>query len=211
MLKNHIALLGDSIFDNASYTAGAPDVIAHLRVGLPGGWGASLLAVDGSTTLDLAAQVARVPADVTHVVVSIGGNDALLNSDVLSLPVASTAEALSIFGGRADAFRSSYRSALDAVLALGRPTTVCTIYEGNLDPEVAALARVALVFFNDVILRTAFERDVGVIDLRLVCDEPSDYANPIEPSGSGGKKIAAAILAATAALEIAGGRGAYKR
>jgi len=211
MLKNHIALLGDSIFDNASYTAGAPDVIAHLRAGLPGGWGASLLAVDGSTTLDLAAQVARVPADVTHVVVSIGGNDALLNSDVLSLPVASTAEALSIFGGRADAFRSSYRSALDAVLALGRPTTVCTIYEGNLDPEVAALARVALVFFNDVILRTAFERDVGVIDLRLVCDEPSDYANPIEPSGSGGKKIAAAILAATAALEIAGGRGAYKR
>jgi hypothetical protein len=31
--------------------------------------------------------------------------------------------------------------------------------------------------------------------LRLVCTEPSDYANPIEPSGSGGRKIALAIAA----------------
>src|SRR5215475_10817597 len=111
----HIALLGDSIFDNSSYTDGAPDVIAHLRAGLPTGWRASLLAVDGSTTEDLAAQVARVPADVTHIVVSVGGNDALLNSDVLSLPVSSTAQALEIFRERASRFRSWYTSALDAV------------------------------------------------------------------------------------------------
>jgi hypothetical protein len=32
-----------------------------------------------------------------------------------------------------------------------------------------------------------------------VCAEESDYANPIEPSGSGGKKIAAAIAAAVGA------------
>jgi hypothetical protein len=199
MSTHHIALLGDSIFDNASYTAGAPDVITHLRAGLPGGWRASLLAVDGSTTHDLAAQVARVSAEVTQIVVSIGGKDALLNSDVLNLPVSSTAEALSLLGARADAFRSSYGRALDAALTLARRTTVCTIYEGNLEPDVAALARVALVLFNDVILRAAFARGIGVIDLRLVCTQPSDYANPIEPSGSGGEKIASAILAATGA------------
>jgi len=85
-------------------------------------------------------------------------------------------------------------AALDAALARGRRTTVCTIYEGNLEPAVAALARVALVFFNDVILRSAYERNVGVIDLRLACTEPADYANPIEPSGTGGLKIARAIL-----------------
>jgi hypothetical protein len=192
----HIALLGDSIFDNATYTAGEPDVIAHLRAGLPAGWRASLLAVDGSTTRELAAQAARVPADVTEVVVSIGGNDALLNSDVLDLRVSSTAEALDIFRQRAAAFRSSYASALDAVLALGRRTTVCTIYEGNFEPPaLAAVARAALVFFNDVILRVAFEKRTGIIDLRTVCTQPADYANPIEPSGSGGRKIAAAILA----------------
>ena len=193
----HIALLGDSIFDNASYTAGAPDVIAQLRAGLPRGWRASLFAVDGSTTQDLAAQIARVPADVTQVVVSIGGNDALLNSDLLNLPVSSTAQALDIFGERAIRFRSSYARALDAVLALGRRSSVCTIYEGNLEPPpLAAAARAALVFFNDVIVRVALERRVGIIDLRLVCTEPADYANPIEPSGTGGKKIAASILAA---------------
>jgi hypothetical protein len=198
MSSQHIALLGDSVFDNASYTAGAPDVITHVRAGLPNGWRASLFAVDGATTHDLASQIARVSADVTHVVVSIGGNDALLNADVLDSPVSSTSQALGIFGARQETFRASYGHALDAVLALGRDTTVCTIYEGNFDPPFAELARVALAFFNDVILRAAFERRIGVIDLRLVCTEPSDYANPIEPSGSGGAKIASAILKATA-------------
>jgi len=64
------------------------------------------------------------------------------------------------------------------------------------DPRQAALGRVALMLFNDAILRTAFEIRAGVIDLRLVCGEPSDYANPIEPSGSGGLKIARAVARA---------------
>ena len=55
------------------------------------------------------------------------------------------------------------------------------------------LARVALMTFNDVILRAAFEHGVDVIDLRLICTQDEDYANPIEPSGSGGLKIAKAI------------------
>lgn len=201
MPNHHIALLGDSIFDNAPYTDGAPDVVSHLRAALPSGWGASLLAVDGSTTHDLGPQVAQVDADVTHLVVSIGGNDALSNSDLLNVPVGSTAEALALFGKRVDAFRASYIAALETVRALGRPTTVCTIYEGNLDPALAPLARVALMVFNDVILRVAFERAIDVIDLRLVCTEAFDYANPIEPSGGGGKKIAAAIAAAVGAGE----------
>jgi hypothetical protein len=201
MSTSHIALLGDSIFDNAAYTGGAPDVATHLRALLPPGWGASLLAVDGSTTRDLGPQVAQVDAGVTHVVVSMGGNDALLNSDLLNMPVGSTAEALVLFGRRIDAFKASYVAALDSILALGRPTTVCTVYEGNLGPVEAPLARVALMTFNDVILRAAFERAVDVIDLRLVCTEASDYANPIEPSGSGGKKIADAIVAAVGARE----------
>jgi hypothetical protein len=191
-----IALLGDSIFDNAAYTRGAPDVVSQLRALAPPGWRATLLAVDGSTTVDLGPQVAAVEADVTHLVVSMGGNDALMNSDVLNLPVASTAEALELFGERVAAFRASYESALDGVLALGRPTTVCTVYEGNLEPAWAPLARVALMMFNDVILRIAFARAIDVIDLRLVCTDAADYANPIEPSEAGGRKIAAAIVRA---------------
>jgi hypothetical protein len=49
--------------------------------------------------------------------------------------------------------------------------------------------------FNDVITRAAFARGLPLIDLRLICSEPSDYANPIEPSAQRGDKIAAAIAA----------------
>jgi hypothetical protein len=56
------------------------------------------------------------------------------------------------------------------------------------------------MIFNDAILHTAFVRGAGVIDLRLVCNEASDYANPIEPSGGGGLKIATAIARAAGAI-----------
>jgi hypothetical protein len=204
ILGGHVALLGDSIFDNAAYTGREPDVIQHLRSILPSGWKASLLAVDGSVTSDLSSQVREVPADASHLVVSIGGNDALMNSDLLELPVDSTAEALDLFHQRMAAFESNYRRAIEEVLELGRPTALCTIYNGNLpDPEHARHARIALTLFNDVILRAAFELSLPAIELRLVCNEPADYANPIEPSGRGGHKIALAVARALGALETA--------
>ena len=192
-MASHVALLGDSIFDNRSYTGGEPDVVTHLRDLVPAAWRATLCAVDGSTAADLADQLAEVPADASHVVISVGGNDALLNSDLLLTPVSSTAEALVLFGERVGRFEEAYRAAIDGVVALRRDTTVCTIYNGNLDAREAPLARIALMMFNDVILRVAVERALRVIDLRLVCTEPADYANPIEPSGRGGRKIAGAI------------------
>lgn len=189
----HVVLLGDSIFDNASYTQGLPDVIGHLRTVLGDRARASLLAVDGSTTKDLADQLTELPGDVTRAVVSVGGNDALLNADILNLPVASTREALLLFGQRVAKFEVDYRTAVMAVADRVSQATVCTIYNGNLPAEEARAARIALTMFNDVILRVAFELHVPIIDLRLVCTEPADYANPIEPSGPGGAKIARAI------------------
>jgi hypothetical protein len=48
------------------------------------------LAVDGSTTADVPDQVQNITPEVTRAVVSIGGNDALLNADILDLQVTST-------------------------------------------------------------------------------------------------------------------------
>jgi hypothetical protein len=195
----HIVLLGDSVFDNAAYTGAEPDVVTHLRNVLPAGWQATLCAVDGATTSGLPSQVRSVPADATHLFVSIGGNDALGNIDLLSTPVRSTADALRLFGDRVAAFEQSYRRGLVPVLALRRPVTLCTIYNGDLpDREQAALARVALMIFNDAIQRIGHEHRLPVIDLRLICCEREDYANPIEPSGPGGRKIAIAIARAAA-------------
>jgi hypothetical protein len=199
-MSRHIALLGDSIFDNRAYTGGDPDVVTHLRAMLPAQWRATLCAVDGATTGGIHGQLGKVPRDASHVVISVGGNDALMNRDLLDRPVTSTRATLALFGARVAQFESAYRAAIDAARALGRTTAICTIYNGNLEPDEAGVARVALMTFNDVILRAGFERRLAVIDLRLVVTEPADYANPIEPSGTGGRKIAAAIARATGAI-----------
>jgi hypothetical protein len=203
-MGDHIVLLGDSIFDNGAYTGGAPDVVTQLRGVLPGGWRATLLAVDGATTRDLGAQLRRVPGDATHVVISTGGNDALQNIDLLDLRVDSSAAAFGALARRTAAFENIYRSIIREAATLGRDTTVCTIYNGALEPTLATAARVALTAFNDVILRTAVDFRLRAIELRSICTDPADYANPIEPSARGGMKIARAIARAVGAIDSRG-------
>ena len=191
----HVVLLGDSIFDNGAYTRGGPDVITQLRDVVPAGWRATLGAIDGATTEDFNPQVSALPADATHIVVSLGGNDALGHIDLLDRPARSSAEVLAELANAAERFERRYRRAIDAVVARGAAVAVCTIYNGNFpDAQLQRLASVSLTVFNDAILRVAFERRLSVIDLRLVCNEPSDYANPIEPSSHGGAKIARVIV-----------------
>lgn len=195
----HIVLLGDSILDNRAYTGADPDVVTHLRGLLSEGARATLLAVDGDTTSGIAAQSARIPADATHLVVSVGGNDALGHYDLLTTPARMGPDPLRHLGQVAGRFEADYRFALTPVFGRGLPVTLCTIYNGRLEEEGEAVrGRVALMLFNDVILRVAFEHRASVIDLRLICVEDEDYANPIEPSGPGGLKIARSILRATA-------------
>ena len=192
----HIVLLGDSIFDNGAYTAGEPDVITHLRRIVPAEWRATLRAVDGSTTGGIRPQLRRIPATATHLVVSVGGNDALGYADLLSRNVTTAAAALQLFAAPIDRFSLDYEEAIAAVTAWRKPAMVCTIYNGRLDRDVATPARMALCLFNDVIQRVAIRHGVPVIELRSICNEGGDYANPIEPSGKGGLKIAQAIAAA---------------
>ena len=82
-MNKHIVLLGDSIFDNAIYVPGEDAVIDQLRAGIPTEWQATLLAVDGDITVDVAEQLKQSPADATDFVISVGGNDA--QSDPLTL------------------------------------------------------------------------------------------------------------------------------
>jgi lysophospholipase L1-like esterase len=190
----HVVLLGDSIFDNAAYVPGGPDVIRQLRERLSAGWRATLAAVDGAVARDVAAQLRRLPEDATHLVVSAGGNDALSNLDVLSRPARSSADGIWLLGEVSATFERTYREMLGAVLSRGLPTTLCTIYDPRFpDAREQRLAQTGLMVFNDVILRVAFERGLPVLDLRLICDEDADYANPIEPSVRGGAKIADSI------------------
>ena len=191
---NHVVLLGDSIFDNHAYVAPQPDVIHQLRARLGHGWAATLLAVDGHVTDDVRTrQVSRVPKAATHLVISVGGNDALGFSTILNEPARSVSEAVARLAQAQASFTRRYIKMLDAVLALRLPTAVCTIYDANYPEPQRQVVVAALALFNDVISREAFRRGLPIVDLRLICSEPADYANPIEPSAGGGEKIVRAI------------------
>ncbi|MBS1795369.1 MAG: SGNH/GDSL hydrolase family protein [Acidobacteria bacterium] len=191
----HIVLLGDSIFDNRAYTGSEPDVVTHLRAIIPDDWRATLCAVDGNLAEHVAGQLKNAPADATHLVVSAGGNNAIMNADILGLKTDSAAAVFDVLANRAGDFELHYRIMLDAVAGRNLPAAVCTVYFPNFpDAAMQKIATAALAAFNDVIIRLAVGRGLPVIDLRLVCDEPDDYANEIEPSGKGGRKIAAKIF-----------------
>jgi hypothetical protein len=188
-----IVLLGDSIFDNVAYVGGGPDVVRQLRAVLPEGWRATLLAVDGATTRDVRSQLGRMPADATHLVLSAGGNDALGASGLLYSTVRIVGEAVAVLAEAQDSFEASYGEMLGRVLALGLPTALCTIYDTPASSPDHRIVKAALSLFNDRITRAAFANSLPLVDLRLICSEDSDYANPIEPSVGGGAKMANAI------------------
>jgi hypothetical protein len=199
----HLVLLGDSIFDNESYVPGGPPVIEQVRRGLPRGWRATLLAVDGAVSVSVASQLLRLPDDASHLFVSVGGNDALRHSGILDQVRRPAGEIFAALTEMHGEFRHDYREMLRGVVAAGLPTAVCTVYDAI--PGLVAEAVTLLSLFNDVILREAARERVPVIDLRLVCDEGRDYSNvsPIEPSQHGGHKIAAAIARLAASHDFA--------
>ena len=199
----HLVLLGDSIFDNGVYVAGGPDVISQVREKIPADWHATLCAVDGDRIADVATQLKEVPSDATHFAISVGGNDALDQFHLLHQKARSFAEVLEHLGRVGEAFRAAYNRMLGEVLERGLPTVVCTIYEGNLpNAHEQKIAATALKIFNDAIVREAIAAGVPLLDLRAVCSQPEDYANPIEPSSVGGEKIAAGLVSISTAHDF---------
>jgi lysophospholipase L1-like esterase len=195
----HVVLLGDSIFDNKVYVGDDPAVIDQLRKHLPTGWRATLLAVDGDVTDDISTQLDGLPQEATHLVISVGGNDALQTEGVLSKPVSDVGQAMLAMADVRDKFQQAYLAMLEKVLAAGKPVAVCTVYDPNFADEIEQRVAVfALGGFNDIITRAAIRHGLPIIDLRVLFDSSKDYANPIEPSAIGGDKLASTIAAVLA-------------
>jgi hypothetical protein len=189
-----VALLGDSILDNGAYVGGGRDVAAHLRALLPTDAVVDLIARDGSRIEQIESQVARVGDGTTHIIASAGGNDAIDVLGVLDAPVARVADILGTVSELYDTFRYRYRGLLTRLRATGCAVSVCTIYEPRFaQGDVLASALAGLAVLNDAIVREASAAVIPVLDLRRVCDDALDFANPIEPSEVGGGKIAGAI------------------
>ena len=190
---SHVTLVGDSVFDNLVYVHPEPDVQQQLRGTLPDGWKVSLEAIDGSVTDDVSKQLKGLPKNVSHIVVSVGGNDGLRSMSLLFEEVSSVAEGLGLLSKVVARFQKAYRQMLEELVATNIPATVCTIYRPQFEPSLQQVSLMALSLFNDVILTEAMRMRLPVLDLRQIMDEDSDYANPIEPSAHGGEKMAKAI------------------
>lgn len=178
----HIVLLGDSIFDSNrdywKFWVENKDAITIVRDQMPTEWAATLLAVEDSRADDVTLQLAKVPAEATHLFVSAGRQDALDEMDILDMPASSGARVvLNELSDRVKAFEWRYSQMLDDVLALNKPTVLCTTYGPRVDnpkffhAEQMKLFAVVVSVFNDVIIRHALMRGLPLMDLRYICDE----------------------------------------
>ena len=201
-MARHLVLLGDSIFDNAGYVAGGPDVAAQLRERLDQADRVTLKAMDGGTCDQVVNQFRDCPSDATHLIVSAGGNDILHQAAMLQQPVDSVGHALELLSAARDGFAVRHARMVEAACAFDLPVAICTIYDTDMGELIAS----GLSIFNDAITRNVHAAGLDLIDLRLVCDDPADYANPIEPSVAGGDKIAAALLRYADEVEARTGR-----
>jgi hypothetical protein len=207
----HIILAGDSIFDNGIYVkSGEPDVSSQLQGLMDEGDKVSLLAIDGHVIKNVEGQLKNLPNDTTHLVISIGGNDTLRILGELSRATRNIGESFLKFYDIRESFESDYINMLTNALSFNIPTILLTIYHpcfnhseiervsdymilGVKNETLQKMAMTALPIFNDIIFQEAVNFNIPVIDLRLIFNDKSDYANPIEPSAIGGLKMAKVI------------------
>lgn len=195
-MANHVVLLGDSIFDNGPYVPANETVSDHLSAILPAGWRSTLLAKDGAVVSSVAEfQIHRIPQDTTHLVLSVGGNNALsVSAYMLGQKANSIRDALTALSRPLLEFAEEYEGLLDRLRTLQLPLIVCTVYDAV--PGLQAAEKMGLSLFNDVITRNVIGSGDIMMDLRDICTEAVDYSevSPIEPSSVGGAKIAREIL-----------------
>ena len=207
----HIVLLGDSIFDNSSYVnPGELDVPNQLRSLVGHRSRITNLAVDGHKIRHVKNQLDNLPPSATNLFVSVGGNDGLGHLSIFNSHVSTVGEALRQMYRIGNNFKKRYSEMVDLVLSYNIPTAFCSIYYPRFDArslnrvqhymtaiqngrEIQEMAMAAETIFNDIITYEVFKRKIPLIDLRVLCDDDEDFANPIEPSCIGGMKIARTI------------------
>ena len=131
---------GDSVIDNKAYVGRGPDVAEQVRNLVPDEWKVTRLAIDGAVTWSVFSQLEDLPTDTTHIVISVGGNDALGKSEVLDAPAHSVAEVLLQLAEIQDRFRAEAAPACstrqhDATCQ--RQSALCTTHGSLIRTSVA--------------------------------------------------------------------------
>ena len=197
--KHHVSLLGDSIIDNKVYVGeGELSVTEHLQHKSSSYF--TMIAVDGDTTKDvLDNQLDNLKESVSHIVLSIGGNDLLQNLHLLQDETSGMKFALEKCSELINEIQENYIKILEHLSQYDAKVLLCTVYEGDLESELLLAeydkaGQVMLKMHNDTVYYLASKFEVDVLELRNIFTNKEDYANPIEPSHIGGEKLAKAII-----------------
>ena len=199
---NKVVLFGDSIIDNKIYVNhGEFSVLEHLEN--ISNYEYIQVAYDGHTTFDVQNKQLHLSTieKPSHIVLSVGGNDLLQNLSHLSKgPVSNINEAVSgiqqhIF----EPLEQRFETIIEELSSQRANLLICTVYEGDLGrtdefKDVLDSSKIMVSSFNDIVYKTAKKYKADVLELREIFISSDDYANPIEPSHTGGEKLAKSIV-----------------
>ena len=136
-------------------------------------------------------RVRAIPSEATHIGICVDGGWAIETSGLLKGRAQSIQDALDTLAAAADEFENMFARLIAAAAETGVPTIVCTLVPArHADPSQQRVAATALAIFNDRILRRAIPAHLSIVELRLVCDEDSDYSGETLLSHAGVRKVA---------------------
>jgi hypothetical protein len=199
--KRRVVVCGDSVFDNSPYVGeSGRDFLSHLRE-LVKDWEIDFRALDGAIASEVLNVQIAVCEPCEAIVLSVGGNNAL--SHIYLLEAQERMRFLQVavlLGDIQRSFRRDYAATLKHAASLARRLLVATIYRPRFHmdgyPEMVISAIDPLLsVFNDVIQEEARLVGADLLDLREISVSDEDFANSIEPSDSGGRKIARRVAA----------------
>jgi len=181
----HLVLLGDAL-QNIDLGEGQTESALVPRPRNP--WKLTVLQAPEVLRKD---PVRAIPAEASHIGICVDGGWAIEASGLLQGGAQSVRGTLDALATAADEFEKIFGRLIAAAKETGLPTIVCTLVPARyVDPVQERAAATALAIFNDRILRCAFAAQLSIVELRLVCDENSDYASETLLSHTGVRKVA---------------------
>jgi len=176
----NIVLIGDSILENSYYVSSGKSVYDIIKNSVPKSTVIKNLAFDGAIITEVEPKVYQIPITynkpTTALVLSVGGNDFLS-------------------GNAFDLIKPQYKDLLQKIRSQLDKTKIylVNLYR-PLDPSLQIYSTVVTMwnsFLEGLVKENLAD---AIIPISTVIVEPSDLVYKIEPSETGGEKIAQMIL-----------------
>jgi len=181
--KNHIVLMGDSMFDNKNYVYYNETVSKHL---MEYHYNTINVAKDGAVIADLKKQVDKIPKKMQNkdnlLFISIGGNNILNGYSLKEDNFGDVTLIKEIF--------EHYKTNIDKIIMKTKMSVILLdLYYPPKKQEYFKL----IDWWNIYLKQFANERNLPVLEVSEILNKGGDFVNAIEPSNKGGKILSKAI------------------